>query len=240
MKLHGKVALVSGASKGIGRQTALTLASAGAEVAISARSQDLLQGVAAEIKKEGREVLVFPGDMSQEKDIQDFVKHTAARFGRIDILINNAGLGYFCPAAEMTTALWDEMFNLNVRGVFLLTREALSYLRKSGQAVIVNVVSTAGKYAYVGGCGYAAAKHALLGFSRCLMIEERKNGIRVLAICPGAVDTSFFDNPLAQDMAPRRERALKPEDIANTILHMIQLPQRAMISEIEIRPSNPK
>jgi 3-oxoacyl-[acyl-carrier protein] reductase len=134
------------------------------------------------------------------------------------------------------------MFNLNVRGLFIATREALPYLRKPGEAVIVNVVSLAGKNAFASGGGYAATKHAVLGFSRCLMLEERKNGIRVLAICPGSVDTHFFQDqqgPEENKMKPNLEKVLKPGDIADTILHMIRMPQRAMISEVDIRPSNP-
>jgi len=239
MNIKNKTAIVTGASKGIGRETALALAGAGADVAISARSKDLLEELAAEIKKTGREAYVFPGDMSKENEIQDFIKQTKDRFGKIDILINNAGLGHFQPVAEMSTDLWDEMFNLNVRGAFIATREALPYLRIAGESVIVNVVSLAGKNAFVGGGGYAASKHALLGFSRCLLLEERKNGVRVLAICPGSVDTNFFAAQEVKKLGAPLNKALKAEEIASSILHMIQLPQRAMISEVDIRPSNP-
>lgn len=237
MDLKDKVAVVTGAGKGIGRQTALSLAQAGAHVAISARSKDLLEDVAGQVEQTGREALVFAADMSDEQNIKAFIDKTVEHFGRIDILVNNAGVGYFAPIAEFPTDKWDEMFNLDVRAVFLLTREALPYLRKAGEADIVNVVSLSGKHAFAGGGGYGAAKHALLGFTRCLMFEERDNGIRVLALCPGSVDTDFFDNPLTRHMAPEPGRAMQPEDIADTILHMIRLPYRATISEIDIRPS---
>jgi 3-oxoacyl-[acyl-carrier protein] reductase len=102
----------------------------------------------------------------------------------------------------------------------------------------VNVASLAGKNAFVNGGGYAATKHAVIGFSRCLMLEERKNNVRVLVICPGSVDTPFFDGH-HDTFDPKRERILKPEDVAESILHMIELPQRAMVSEIDIRPTNP-
>ncbi len=239
LELNDKVAVVTGASRGIGRQIALAFAEAGAHVAVAARSRNPLEKVAVQIEQTGRKALLFVGDISKEKEIRDFIQKTMALFGKIDILVNNAGVGYFAPAAELSTARWDEMFNLNVRGAFLMTREALPYLRKSGDAVVVNLVSLAGKNAFIGGSGYAASKHALLGFSRCLMLEERKNGIRVLAVCPGSVDTHFFDNSRSQDLAPSPEKMLKPQDIAQTILHMIQLPQRAMVSEIDIRPANP-
>lgn len=240
MDLKDKVAVVTGASKGIGRQTALSLAQAGAHVAISARSKDLLEEAAGQIEQIGRKVLIFAGDMSDEKNIKTFTKKTVDHFGKIDILVNNAGVGYFAPIAEFPTEKWDEMFSIDVRAVFLLTRETLPYLRKAGEAVVVNVISLAGKHAFAGGGGYSAAKHALLGFTRCLMFEERNNGIRVLALCPGSVDTEFFDNPLTRHMAPQPGRAMEPEDIADTILHMIRLPQRATISELDLRPSNPR
>ncbi|MGD2088960.1 MAG: SDR family NAD(P)-dependent oxidoreductase [Candidatus Aminicenantes bacterium] len=242
MTIKDKVAVVTGASKGIGRQTALALAAAGADVAISARSSELLETLAHEIKNNGRKTFIFTGDMSKEAEIQRFIKQTLDHFGRIDILVNNAGVGHFYPVARMPTKIWDEMFNLNVRGLFITTREALPYLRKSGEAVIANVVSLAGKNAFVNGGGYAASKHAVLGFSRCLMLEERNNGIRVLAICPGSVDTYFFQGQEGSEeskMKANREKVLKPEDIADSILHMIRMPQRAMISEVDIRPSNP-
>ncbi|UCH94377.1 MAG: SDR family oxidoreductase [Candidatus Aminicenantes bacterium] len=185
MNIEDKVAVVTGASKGIGRQMALALAKAGADVAISARSSDLLETLTRQIENTGRKALAFVGDMSKEADIQRLIKQTADHFNRIDILVNNAGIGHFYPVAQMPTKQWDEMFNLNVRGLFITTREALPYLREPGEAVIVNVVSLAGKNSFVGGGGYTAAKHAALAFSRCLMLEERKIGLSVLAICPG-------------------------------------------------------
>ncbi|HHL71644.1 MAG TPA: SDR family NAD(P)-dependent oxidoreductase [Bacteroidetes bacterium] len=238
MDIKNKIALVTGASKGIGRETALALAREGAHIAISARSEELLQEVAGEVRAAGSKALVFPGDMSDEKTIAEFVEATIAEFGRLDILINNAGVGIFGPVAELSTEDWDTMFNLNMRGVFLMTRTCLPHLRAAGESVVVNVASLAGKNAFVGGGGYAATKHALLGFSRCLMLEERQHGLRVLAICPGSVNTPFnIDRSPADD--PRRRRIIQPEDVAATILHMIRMPQHTMISEIDMRPSNP-
>jgi 3-oxoacyl-[acyl-carrier protein] reductase len=114
----------------------------------------------------------------------------------------------------------------------------LPYLREAEESVVINVASLAGKNAFINGGGYAATKHAVIGFSRCLMLEERKNGIRVLAICPGSVATNFFDDHHGT-LDPKRDRILRSEDVAESIIHMIKLPQRAMVSEIDIRPSNP-
>jgi NADP-dependent 3-hydroxy acid dehydrogenase YdfG len=239
MEIKNKVAIVTGASKGIGRQTALDLAAAGASVAVSARSGDLLESLAGEIRQRGGSVLVFKGDMSVEEEIIAFIRKTAESFGKIDILVNNAGVGYMYPIAELSTRHWDEMFNLNIRGLFIATREALPYLRMAGESVIVNIASVAGKNAFVNGGGYAPSKHAVLAFSRCLMLEERKNGIRVLAICPGSVTTNFADRQPELGLLAPEDRALKPADISDAILHAIRMPQRAMISEIDIRPTSP-
>jgi 3-oxoacyl-[acyl-carrier protein] reductase len=238
MEIKNKVACITGASKGIGRATALALAAAGAAIGISARGKEQLEATAAAASDLGAAVFSFAGDMSKETEIRRFIQETKKQLGRIDILINNAGVGIFHSVDGFPTASWDEMFNLNVRGLFIATREALPHLRQAGESVIVNVASLAGKNAFVNGAGYAATKHALLGFSRCLMLEERANGVRVLAICPGSVDTDFSDSQ-HEENDPRRQRILKPEDVAESILGMIRLPQRAMVSEIDIRPSNP-
>ena len=238
MDIKGKVAVVTGASKGIGRATALLLASHGANIAISARSGDLLSEVGDRIRNMGQEVFEFEGDMSEESDIRSFISGTIGSLGRLDILVNNAGFGYFHSVADFPTQNWDDMFNLNVRGLFLTTRESLPHLREAGESVIVNVASLAGKNAFINGGGYAATKHAVVGFSRCLMLEERKNGVRVLLICPGSVDTNFFDHREGK-FEPKRDQILQAEDVAESILHMIRQPQRSMVSEIDIRPSNP-
>jgi NADP-dependent 3-hydroxy acid dehydrogenase YdfG len=238
MDIKGKIACITGASKGIGKETALALAHEGASIAISARSKDLLERTAEEAQSYGVKVFSFVGDMSVEEEIKNFISQTVSELGGLDILVNNAGFGHFHNISDFPTKDWDEMFNLNVRGLFIATRESLPHLRNAGESVVVNVASLAGKNAFVNGGGYAATKHAVVGFSRCLMLEERKNGIRVLTICPGSVATSFFDDH-HDKFDPKRDRILKGEDVAESIVHMIRLNQRAMVSEIDIRPSNP-
>jgi 3-oxoacyl-[acyl-carrier protein] reductase len=238
MDIKNKVACITGASKGIGKATALAFARNGAAIAISARNGDMLEATANEARKMGVKVFSFAGDMSREEDIKSFIEKSKLSLGGLDILVNNAGFGYFHAIADFPTQDWDEMFNLNVRGLFITTREALPHLRESGESVVVNVASLAGKNAFVNGGGYASTKHAVVGFSRCLMLEERKNGVRVLAICPGSVATNFFDDH-HDTFDPKKERILQSEDVAESIIHMIKLPQRAMVSEIDIRPSNP-
>lgn len=238
MEIKNKVAVITGASRGIGKVIALEFARKGAHLVLAARTAGMLNDVARDAQQLGADALGLPTDMTREDQIKRLVKKTLQRFDRIDILVNNAGFGYFHSIADFPTGHWDEMFAVNLRGLFILTRECIPALRKAGESVVVNVASLAGKNAFVNGGGYAATKHALIGFSRCLMLEERKNGMRVLVICPGSVDTQFFDNR-REDIDSKRARMLKPEDVASSIIHMIELPQRAMVSEIDIRPSDP-
>ncbi|NOX87975.1 MAG: SDR family NAD(P)-dependent oxidoreductase [Calditrichaeota bacterium] len=238
MQIKDKVAVVTGGNKGIGKAIAVKLAAEGANLAIIGRDGQSLDSAAGELRSTGREVMTFQGDLTDDRIVEAFVKEAVGHFGRIDILINNAGVGYFAPVAELPVEQWDAMFNLNIRAVFILTQKVLPYLRASGDSFIVNVASLAGKNAFAGGGGYAATKHALLGFSRCLMLEERRNGVHVLTVCPGSVRTDFFNNHHAGEEM-RNKNILRPEDVAETVVRAMQLPPHAMVSEIDIRPANP-
>lgn len=237
MELKNKVALVTGAGKGIGRATALALAKEGANVVLASRTISDLQSLAREIGNMGRKAMPFEVDVSRESQIKELMSAVINKFTGLDILVNNAGIGLFARVEELTTQDWDDMFDVNLRGMFLCTREALPYLKRKEESFVVNIASLAGKNAFVAGAGYAATKWGVLAFSKCLMLEERDAGVRVLAICPGSVDTHFFVHPSLPK--PNRERILKPEDVAQTIVQAIKLPQRAMISEIDIRPTSP-
>lgn len=232
MTLQNKIALVTGASRGIGRSIALALAREGARVVLAARSTRELEDAAGEIRRMNTEASVVPVDMRDEQQIRAMIHAAVKQFGRIDILINNAGLGYFKPVADLATKEWDEMFDVNVRGVFIATQAALPHLRAATESFVVNIASLAGKNAFVDGGGYAATKWALRAFSQCLMLEERKNGVRVLSVCPGSVDTGFSPHAGKKDM-------IKPEDVAAAVVSALRMPQRTMVSEIDIRPTNP-
>ncbi|KAA3660255.1 MAG: SDR family NAD(P)-dependent oxidoreductase [Calditrichaeota bacterium] len=238
MNLENKVALVTGASKGIGRAIALRLVENGCNIALTARSEMDLNAVKTECEKGGRDVFVAAADMTNEGDINRCVNKTVEHFGKLDILINNAGIGHFSPIAEMATADWDAMFNLNIRGLFLMTRACLPHLKNNDESAVINISSLAGKNSFAGGGGYTATKHALMAFTRCLMMEERKNGMRVSAICPGSVDTAFGGH-LRPDDDPKKKRILQSDDVAETVLHVLQMPPQAMVSEVDMRPSNP-
>lgn len=238
MNLVDKIALVTGAGRGIGRAIALALAREGAKVAVAARSQHEIEAVAQEVRLLGAEAIVIPADLREENQARQLVAKTVERFGTLHVLVNNAGLGHFRTVAEMTTAEWDEMFAVNLRGIFLTTQAAIPHLRQAGESFVVNIASLAGKNTFVNGGGYCATKWGLLAFSRCLMLEERKHGVRVLVVCPGSVDTSFTAAGSGSPHSPAKE-IVRPEDIAETIVTAIKLPQRAMLSELDIRPTNP-
>jgi NADP-dependent 3-hydroxy acid dehydrogenase YdfG len=138
----------------------------------------------------------------------------------------------------MKTVEWDEMFEVNLRGVFLATREAIPHLRKAGESFVINLASLAGKNTFVNGGGYCATKWGLRAFSHCLMLEERKHGVRVLIVCPGSVDTGFASVSSGSPHSSAKE-IVRPEDVAETIIMAVKMPQRAMVSEIDIRPTNP-
>lgn len=234
MDLKDKVVVITGASKGIGKALALECAKKGAYLAVTARSGDLLDQLKSEINTP---MLTFTGDMSREQDIKAFINAIESQFGGMDVLINNAGFGIFKPVSETTTEEWDSMFNLNMRGLFIITRESLPFLRKKSDSAIVNVASLAGKNAIAGAAGYAATKHAVVGFGKSLMLEERKNGIKVITVCPGSVNTPFFER--SGYTPTNTEKILTAYDVAQTIISSLQLADNALVSELEIRPANP-
>lgn len=236
MDIQNKIALVTGAGRGIGRAIAMALAKEGAKVILTARSRKQLEDVAGEIQAMGGETLIIPADLSDEKQAREMIATAVRQMNGLHILINNAGLGYFRPVADLKTEEWDEMFSVNLRAVFLTTQSALPHLRHAKESFIINIASLAGKNTFVNGAGYTATKWGLRAFSQCLMLEERQHGIRVLTVCPGSVDTSFGGSG---SLHSSKKEIIKPEDIADTIVMAIRMPQRTMVSEIDIRPTNP-
>jgi 3-oxoacyl-[acyl-carrier protein] reductase len=237
MDLAQSVCVVTGGSEGIGRATALALARRGARVAICGRSADRVTEVLHEIVKEQPDGVGAVCDVRSETSINQFQRRVKERLGTVDVIVNNAGLGYFALLGELTGAQINEMLDVNVKGMLLVTRAFLPAMLERRSGHIVNVSSLAGRNGFVGGTAYTATKHAVLGFSKSLMLEVRDFGIRVTAICPGSVDTSFFAK--AGTTVNNAERLLKPEDVADTIVAALQLPDHAMVSELDIRPTTP-
>ncbi|MEX2117796.1 MAG: SDR family NAD(P)-dependent oxidoreductase [Bacteroidota bacterium] len=236
MRLRGSVALVTGAGKGIGRAIALRLSAEGATVVLNARTQPDLEKVQSEIRRAGGSAMIVTADITDDAATEKMFEQIDREFGKLDILINNAGKGTFAPVRDLRVADLDDMWNLNMRALFQCTKHALVRMEKQGKGAIVNIASLAGRNAFVGGAGYAATKWALIGFSRCLMLEVREKNIRVVTVCPGSVDTGFSGGHDPDQAA----KILAPEDVAEATIAALTLHQRALMSEIDIRPTNPR
>lgn len=230
-------ALVTGATQGIGRATAFALGRAGYRVGVCARTHARVDELLADLKQEGIDAAGACADVGDPAQAARAAEQIATAIGEIGVLVNNAGVLIARPFEEMTLEDWDATMTTNVRSLFLMTRAVLPAMRRRREGTIVNVASLAGRSGFAGGTAYTASKHAVLGFSRSLMLEVRKDNVRVVTVCPGSVDTSMLrDQPMVRADA---SRILRPEDVADTILHALLLPARALVSELDIRPTNP-
>ena len=233
----GVTALVTGATHGIGRATAFALGRAGYRVGVCARTAANVEAIVAELEREGIAAAGAAADVGHPEQVERAVAAVSGALGEIGLLVNNAGVLIARPFGELTLEDWDVTMATNLRSLYLVTRAVVPGMRRRREGTIINVASLAGRNGFVGGTAYSASKHAVLGFGRSLMLELRKEGIRVVTICPGSVDTGMLRD---QPMLPSKpERILRPEDVADTILHAVELPGRAMVSELDIRPTNP-
>lgn len=237
MELSDRVAVVTGGSTGIGRATARELALEGARVAICARTGEDLEEAAGEIRSEGGAVLPLTADVSRPEDVRRLARRVRDELGPADVLVNNAGIGVFGALEDLSVGDFDRCFGVNVRGVFLCCKAFAPEMAERGDGVVVNVASLAGKNFFPEGSVYVGSKHAVVGLSKSLMVELRERGVRVLTVCPGSVDTPFFDKAAGHD--PDRDRIVDPEDVAELIVESVRLSDRGTVSEVEIRPVNP-
>ena len=231
------IALVTGATHGIGRATAFALGRAGYGVGVCARTADKVESLVGELRAAGIEAAGRAADVADPGQVTAVVEHVSRSLGEIGVLVNNAGVLIARPIEDLTLEDWDATMATNLRGLFLVTRAVLPPMRARGRGDIVNVASLAARNGFAGGSAYVASKHAVLGFGRALMLELRKEGIRVITVCPGSVDTAMLHDQAMLKSNP--DRILQPEDVAETIVHSLRLPERAMVSELDIRPSNP-
>ncbi len=237
--LKGKRALVTGASKGIGLAVAKALAGEGVEVAICARKESELRR-ALELLGEsapGSKTTGCIADVSNPAAVTKLFEFVDGELGGLDILVNNAGLGIFRAAADLTVEEWDTMIGINLSGSFYCSRAALGRFRQqSGGGFIINISSLAGKNPFAGGSGYNASKFGMNGFSEAMMLDHRNDNVRVSYVMPGSVDTDFS----GKGGEEKSDWKIAPGDIADIVLHILQMPARTLISRVEVRPSRPK
>ncbi|MCU0452305.1 MAG: SDR family NAD(P)-dependent oxidoreductase [Bacteroidetes bacterium] len=236
MRLNGATAWITGAGRGIGRAIALRLAAEGATVGLTARSESELREVAEEVAKARGRAIVAPADVTMPEEVERAFRAVVDDAQRLDILVNNAGIGVFAPVTKLSLEDFDRMWSVNVRGVFLCTRLAVPIMEQQRSGTIVNISSLAGKNAFINGSGYAATKWALNGFTNCLRLEVRSSEVRVITVGPGSVATEFSST--TKDPA-KLARILQPDDVASAVVAAISLPANAMMSEIDLRPTNP-
>jgi len=243
-RLDGRVALVTGASSGIGEATALGLAEAGAKVAIAARRRDRLQALAARLQALGAEPLVLVADLADEHEAKRIVSETEAHYGRLDILVNNAGVMYLEPVEEADLGRWRRMLELNVLGLIASTQAALPGMRQRRDGHIVNISSTAGRVANPNAAAYSATKFGVVAFSEALRREVYQHNVRVTVIEPGVVETELRDhighattkdnlNAWADSM-----RQLQSVDVAEAIVFCVSRPAHVNINELLMRPTD--
>jgi 3-oxoacyl-[acyl-carrier protein] reductase len=227
-------AIVTGASKGIGLALARALRERGMPTVISARNAAELER-AAERLGDRAQVHTVAADVRKPEDADRLVRETVQRFGRLDVLINNAGVGRFANVAEMSLEDWRQVIDTNLSGVFYCCRAAIPEMRRAGGGYIINISSLAGKNAFAGAAAYCASKAGLNAFSEALMQEVRYDKIRVSYVMPGSVSTGFAD----RGSGGEADWKLAPEDVARTVVDLLDHDPRSLASRVELRPSRP-
>ena len=231
--LRGKVALITGASRGIGLAIARALAAEGCNLVITSRNKTTLAKACRELKAKNAHVLSCLCDVRDPVSVRDLMAAVQGRFHNIDILINNAGIAHSnLSVAELSLESWREVIDTNLTGMFLITRDALPLMKSGG--VIVNNLSIAAKRVFAGSSAYNASKHGALGFTNTLREELREKGIRVMARLPGATDTAIWNTLWPE--APRK-KMMQPETVAQAVANALVLPTESTVEELVIMPS---
>jgi NAD(P)-dependent dehydrogenase (short-subunit alcohol dehydrogenase family) len=235
--LRGQVAIVTGGSRGIGRAIGHALVAHGVNVAITGRHEADLSQARRHIEGAGpAAVETLRADVRDYADVERAVSATVARFGGLDIVVNNAGVGLFANVADMSAEQWSSVIDTNLTGVFNMCHLALPHLKRRGGGYIINISSLAGKNAFVGAAAYCASKSGLNAFSEALMQEVRYDNIRVTYVMPGSVATGFSGG----DQAKGADWKSSSEDVAAVVLDLLRSDPRSLQSRIELRPSKPK
>jgi 3-oxoacyl-[acyl-carrier protein] reductase len=233
MDLNGAAAVVTGAGRGIGRAIAEALVREGTRLVINGRDAARLQEAARAL---GGGVEVVAGDIGDEAVASRLVETAVSQFGRLDVVVNNAGIGHHGRLEDMDPAEFDRVYRTNVRAPFLVMKAAIPVMRRQKSGTLVSLASLAGRNPVPMRAAYAATKWAMIGLSRSVLQEVRKDGIRVIILEPGSTLTEFGHDPAKMAQA---EKLVRPEDVAAVLIASLKLPDRATVSEIEIRPTDP-
>jgi 3-oxoacyl-[acyl-carrier protein] reductase len=234
-KLEGKVAVITGTSSGIGQACARALAGEGAKLVLTARRQERLEKLKQQIESAGTKAVVVTGDAREEETAVRTVKAALEAFGRIDILVNNTGMGNYKKLVDTSAAEYDEMVDTNVRTTFLFTRHTVPVMLKQKSGTILMISSMAGVYGFGGEAVYCMTKFAQVGFAQALDRELRESGIKVGAICPGGVKTEFALGKGRTEQSVKQSNMLDPEDVAGAVLLACTQSPKSRIIEIQMR-----
>ncbi|MGD8599870.1 MAG: SDR family oxidoreductase [Gemmatimonadota bacterium] len=230
--LTGKVAIVTGSTKGIGLAVAERMVNEGASVVISSRTAADVESVAGRL---GDSAIGIPCDVADPSACQALADQTVERFGRLDVLVNNAGFGIFKPISEMSIEEWRRQIDVNLGGVYYMSKAALPHLSATGDGFIINIGSLAGRNSFAGGTGYNASKFGLVGMTEAMMLDVRHDDVRVSIIMPGSVNTNFG----GKEQKAERSWPLQADDCALAVMQLLEYPKEAHVSRIEMRPSQP-
>ncbi|MDE3197711.1 MAG: SDR family oxidoreductase [Acidobacteriota bacterium] len=238
VSLRDKVVLVLGASSGIGRAVAQLFAAEGARVMAAARRENRLAELQNEMAKAGHRIEVHACDASNAAEVESLANLTRDRLGKIDFLIYVTGTNVKNRALKnMDVPTWDRMISVNLNGAYYATQAVLPAMREAQSGYLIYVSSISGLIADVSGASYQAAKRGLIGLAHAIRVEEKENGIRTCAVCPGLVDTEILENRPVKPGADVMQHALQSEDIAEAILAIAKLPERAVVPEIQVLPT---
>jgi len=232
--IENKVAIVTGGTRGIGRAITERLLEEGARVAICGRRQKSVDETVGILSRKG-DIFGAEADVTRLADVRRFIAAVQQRFGTVDILVNNAGTGSFAAVADLTPETWDRTIALNLSGVYYCCHEVLPIFKQGGGGDVVNIGSLAGTNAFAGGAAYNASKFGLIGFSEAMMLDHRGDGVRVSVVMPGSVNTGFGGHPEGAE----NNWKIPPEDIAEVVVNVLQMPRGTTIGRVEVRPSRP-
>jgi 3-oxoacyl-[acyl-carrier protein] reductase len=236
MELKGRVVLITGAGRGIGRALAHAFAAAGARVALLGKTKKNLLEVQRELKDSGVPTVVLAADVSDEGAVSRAVAVAEQQLGPVDVLVNNAGIFALAPVEKLDTLVFDRMLAVNLRGPFLMSRALLPGMKSRRRGHIVNISSTAGRRGFAGGGAYCASKFGLAGLTEAMRYEARDANVRVTCVYPSTVETDLIKR---SGMVFKSERAIQPEDVANAVVSLVAMDDRAMTTALEIWQTNP-